>query len=510
MVLGELGSKITNALHRLQASTIVDEEVLTTMLADISRALLEADVNVRLVGEFREKVKIKVNLADSAAGMNRRKVIQRAVFEELTSMLDAGVVPYKPRKGRPNVIMFVGLQGSGKTTTVAKVAHFYQRKGWRTAMVCADTFRAGAFDQLKQNATKLRCPFYGSYTEADPVRIAEEGVAQFRADNYEIIIVDTSGRHRQEDALFEEMQEIRAAVEPDHIILVVDGTQGQAVFAQASAFNDSVDVGAVVLTKLDGHAKGGGALGAVAATSSPIQFLGTGEHFDDLDIFVPSSFVSRLLGMGDVRGLMEELKEVVDEEKQEELAERFSKGQFTLRDMYEQFQSVMKLGPIGKVMGMLPGMPSHLLGGGGPGGDQSTERVKRFMTMMDSMTDAELDGQMDKDLENSPSRIERIAYGSGSHPLEVQMLLRTHKQFEGVVKKMGKSSLMRGNDEQLAKQMARNPKQVLGQISKAMNPRMLAQMGGAQNVMQMMKEMSKMDGGGGPGGMPDLQGMFGM
>lgn len=492
MVLGELGSKITSALHRLQATTIVDEEVLTSMLADISRALLEADVNVRLVGEFREKVKIKVNLEDAAAGMNRRKVIQKAVFDELTSMLDAGVEPYKMRKGRPNVIMFVGLQGSGKTTTVAKVAHYYQRKGWRTAMVCADTFRAGAFDQLKQNATKLRCPFYGSYTEADPVRIAEEGVAQFRSDKYEVIIVDTSGRHRQEDALFEEMQEIRAAVEPDHVILVVDGTQGQAVFQQASAFNESVDVGSVILTKLDGHAKGGGALGAVAATSAPISFLGSGEHFDDLDVFNARSFVSRLLGMGDMRGLVEELKDVVDEEKQEELAERFSKGQFTLRDMYEQFSSVMKLGPIGKVMGMLPGMPANLFGGDGPGGDQSTERVKRFMTMMDSMTDEELDGGVE--LEKSPQRVDRIAFGSGSHPMDLDVLLRTHRQFEQVVRRMGKSSLMKGSDEQLAQKMKRNPRQVMGQLQKAMDPRMLAQMGGAQNVMQLMQEMGNMNG----------------
>ena len=167
-------------------------------------------------------------------------------------------------------------------------------------MVCADTFRAGAYDQLKQNATKLRCPFYGSYTEADPVAIAAEGVAQFRKEKYEVIIVDTSGRHRQEAALFEEMQEIRVAIEPDNVVFVLDATQGQAVHEQATSFHEAIDIGSVVVTKLDGHAKGGGALSAVAATGAPILFLGSGEHFDDFEPFVARSFVSRLLGMGDM------------------------------------------------------------------------------------------------------------------------------------------------------------------------------------------------------------------
>jgi len=176
--------------------------------------------------------------------------------------------------------------------------------------VCADTFRAGAFDQLKQNATKLRVPFYGSYTEADPVIIAEDGVKQFKKEKYEIIIVDTSGRHKQESALFEEMQEISASIKPNNTVLVVDATQGQAVYDQASAFHGAVDVGSVIVTKLDGGAKGGGALSAVAATESPIIFTGSGEHFEDLDPFNAESFVSKLLGYGDLRGLAEAFKSV--------------------------------------------------------------------------------------------------------------------------------------------------------------------------------------------------------
>eukprot|EP01041_Mallomonas_annulata_P005986 gene5986-12068_t len=484
MVLAELGDRLTKALRRLHSSTVVDDEVVSSIQQDICRALLEADVNVKIVGKLRNNIKTRLNLEEQAPGINRQKLVQRVVMEELVKMLNPSTKAYEMKKGKPNVVMFVGLQGAGKTTTIGKFANYYQRKGWRTAMVCADTFRAGAFDQLKQNATKLRVPFYGSYTEADPVRIAEEGVEQFRKEKFEVIIVDTSGRHRQEEALFDEMQEIQAAVKPDNIVFVMDATQGQAVFDQATAFKEAVPVGSVIITKLDGHAKGGGALSAVAATDSPIIFLGSGEHFDDLDPFNAESFVSRLLGLGDVRGLMEEMKSVVDMDKQPEMEDKFSKGIFTLRDMYEQFQNVMKLGPLSKVMGMIPGMPSWMTQQPSGGGDDGNDRIKTFMCIMDSMTDLELDGKVDI----STSRLFRIARGSGVHPEYVQVLLKCHKQFEGVVKKMGKSGLMNGGEKMMNQRMMRNP-----QLSRAMDPKMLAQMGGAGNVMNMMKEMAKMD-----------------
>jgi len=500
MVLQELGSKLTAALQKMQSVTVISEEVLDRMLKDIASALLEADVNVKLVMELRKAIKVRANLEEGSAGANRRKLIQRAVVEELASMVDPGVEPHEIKKNQPNVIMFVGLQGAGKTTTIAKFANHYQRKGFKCCMVCADTFRAGAYDQLRQNATKLRCPFYGSYTEADPVRIAAEGVAQFKKDKYEVIIVDTSGRHKQETALFEEMQEIRAAIEPDNVVFVLDATQGQAVHEQATSFHEAIDIGSVVITKLDGHARGGGALSAVAATGAPILFLGSGEHFDDFEAFSAQSFVSRLLGMGDMAGLVQNIKDTIGDDKQssDELMEKFTKGSFTLRDMYEQFENVMKLGPLSKVMAMIPGLPSM----GGGAGDEGGDRLKRFMYIMDSMTDDELDARVD--LNKSPSRIERIARGSGTHPMEVQQLLKCHKQFEGVVSKMGKSGLMKGGDANMAKQMQRNPNNVMQQLHKAMDPRMLQQMGGAQNLMNMMKEMNRLEGEGGGGGLGAL------
>lgn len=296
MVLAELGGKLRDSLRKLQSPSgdAITAETLNGILSGISRALIESDVNVKLVMTLRSNIQKKVgalvssdNANSAANNANIARLVQRAVVDELTSMLtpngENATKAYVMKRGKPNIILFVGLQGAGKTTSIAKYAHYYQRKGWKTAMVCADTFRAGAFDQLKQNATKLRIPFYGSYTEADPVLIAEEGVERFISDGYEIIIVDTSGRHRQEETLFEEMQEISAAVRPDNTIFVMDATQGQAVYDQALAFHGAVNVGSVIVTKLDGHAKGGGALSAVSATGSPIVFLGSGERFEVRD-----------------------------------------------------------------------------------------------------------------------------------------------------------------------------------------------------------------------------------
>ena len=262
MVLADLGRKINAALNSLNKATVIDEDVLNAMLKEVSRALLEADVNIKLVKQLSENVKGAINFDETARGLNKRHMIQQAVFQELITLVDPKVKPYQPKKGKCNVIMFVGLQGSGKTTTCTKMAWYYKKKGWKACLVCADTFRAGAYDQLKQNATKARIPFYGSYTEPDPVVIAKDGVDMFKDEGFEIIIVDTSGRHYQEDSLFEEMLAVSNAVDPHNVVFVMDASIGQACEAQAKAFKDQVNVGSVVITKLDGHAKGGGALSA--------------------------------------------------------------------------------------------------------------------------------------------------------------------------------------------------------------------------------------------------------
>merc|ERR1719197_731964 len=428
MVLQELGQKITGAFRKLNQAPIIDDELLDEVLKDIAAALLHADVNVKYVSELRSNVKKRVLLETDAAGANKRKLIQKAVVEELVRLVTSDKQPYKLEKGSCNVIMFVGLQGSGKTTTCTKYAHYYNRKGWKTALVCSDTFRAGAFDQLRQNAAKVRIPFYGDYNETDPVKIAEEGVKLFRKEKYDLIIVDTSGRHKQETALFEEMQQVEEVVKPDDIVFIMDSHIGQACYEQAKAFRECVNVGSVIVTKLDGHAKGGGALSAVAATNSPIVFLGLGEHFDEFQTFEAQSFVSRLLGMGDLKGLFQTITEAMPLDKQPGLLSKISKGQFSLRDLYEQFQNLQKMGPMGQIMQMIPGMAQLMPKGAEKEG---VRRIKRFMVMMDSLTDDELDCVV----QFNDSRRIRVAKGSGSSTAEVTQLLDEYKRMEKMVGK---------------------------------------------------------------------------
>lgn len=504
MVLADLGRKITAALHSLGKATVIDEEVLNGMLKEICAALLESDVNIMLVKKLREGVKKAIDFDEVAQGLNKRIIIQQAVFQELVKLVDPGIKPYQPKKGKANVIMFVGLQGSGKTTTCTKLAYYYKKKNWKACLVCADTFRAGAYDQLKQNATKAGIPFYGSYTEVDPAVIAGDGVDMFKAEGFEIIIVDTSGRHKQEDSLFEEMLAVSNAVGPDNVVFVMDASIGQACEAQAKAFKDKVDVGSVVITKLDGHAKGGGALSAVAATQSPVIFIGTGEHIDNLELFEEKAFVSKLLGMGDIQGLMEKVKDLNMDEEQ--MMKDIQKGRFTLRNMYEQFQNIMKLGPISQVMGMIPGLSSVFGQAGGQVSDQeSMKRLKKLMTIMDSMNDKELDDvEATKTFMKQPTRVSRVAQGAGVMEVEVHALLDQYKKFSGVVKQMGGVKELFKDEKQMKNLNPAKMGKVYQSMAKAMDPQMLRAIGGMGGIESMMKQMQA--GGAMPGGM-GMQGL---
>merc|ERR1719394_1353702 len=490
---------ITGALHNLSKATIINEDVLNSLLKEVCSALLEADVNIKLVKQLRENVKTCIDFEEMAQGHNKRKIIQQAVFQELVKLVDPGVKPHVPVKGQANVIMMVGLQGSGKTTTCTKLAYQYQKKGWKSCLVCADTFRAGAYDQLKQNATKARIPFYGSYTEVDPVIIAADGVDMFKNEGFEMIIVDTSGRHKQEDSLFEEMLAVSNAIDPDNVIFVMDASIGQACEAQARAFKEKVDVGSVIISKLDGHAKGGGALSAVAATNSPIIFIGTGEHIDDFEQFKTKAFIQKLLGMGVV-------EDMGLDKNNAQLMKKIQHGEFTLRDMYEQFTNVMKMGPFSQIMGMIPGFSQDFMTKGCE--QESQSKLKRLMTIMDSMNDGELDdADGAKKFSKEPNRVKRVANGAGVEEREVQELLKQYAKFSQVVKKMGGiKGLFKGGN--MNKQV--NPRdidQINRQMAGMMDPGVLKQMGGMAGLQNMMKQMQ---GSAGPGGVPDMAQMENM
>ncbi|CAF1371064.1 unnamed protein product [Rotaria magnacalcarata] len=360
MILVDLARRLLSTTRTLRNATIINEQILNEALSEICRALLEADVNAQLVKQLRENIKQAINLEETPGRLNINQLIESVVFTELVRLIDSEVRAWQPAKNKANIVLFVGLQGSGKTTTCTKYAYHYMRRGWKTALVCADTFRAGAFDQLKQNATKARIPFYGSYTESDPLLVAMDGIETFRNDNFELIIVDTSGRHAQEESLFEEMLHISNGIQPDNIIFVVDASIGQACELQAKAFKSKVDVGSVIITKLDGHGKGGGALSAVAATKSSIIFIGTGEHIDGFEVFETKQFIGKLLGHGNIAGLTERMHELKLENNSRLITNLIS-GQFKIRDMYELFQTIEKMGPVGQIIDMIPGLDTEFL-----------------------------------------------------------------------------------------------------------------------------------------------------
>ena len=477
------------------------------MIKEICAALLEADVNVKLVGTLRKSIKATVNFKELPPAVNKKRLIQKTVFDELVKLVDPHAEPFKPKKGKPNVIMFVGLQGSGKTTTCTKLARHYQSRGFKSCLVCADTFRAGAFDQLKQNATKAKIPYYGSLTQTDPAVVAREGVDKFKKERFEIIIVDTSGRHRQEQDLFNEMVQIQTAVKPDQTIMVLDATIGQQAEAQSKAFKETADYGAIIITKTDGHASGGGAISAVAATHTPIVFIGTGEHMLDLERFSPQPFVSKLLGMGDMAGLVEHVQSLKLDQK--DTMKHIAEGVFTVRDLRDQLQNIMKMGPLSKMAGMIPGLGQMM---GGMDDEEGSVKMKRMIYVCDSMTDKELDSD-GKIFVEQPTRMTRVACGSGTSVREVEDVLSQQRMMAGMAKKMGG---MGKNMQRAQGAMGGGNRQ---QQMAAMQKR-LQSMGGAgrggpggMDMGALMKMMGGGDGGAGGmggGGMPDMQSMMKM
>lgn len=408
--------------------------------------------------------------------------------------------------------------------------------------MCADTFRAGAFDQLKQNAAKASIPFYGSYTETDPVAIAKGGVASFKRNKFDIIIVDTSGRHKQEKDLFTEMVDIGNAVKPTQTIMVLDASIGQAAEAQSRAFKDAAGYGALFVTKLDGHAKGGGAISAVASTKTPIIFIGTGEHIHDIEPFRARPFISKMLGMGDLTGLMDTVEEVQMntevQERQKDMMKKIQEGgTFTLRDWREQITSLMKMGPMSKLAGMIPGMNQMMSGANGDA--MASNKFKSMLYITDSMTPAELDSDgspfmvpiktrtVEPKAKDAPkpkpklrltARAYRVARGSGTSVREVEEFLMQYRTIAKMVKKMGgkqgwlkqmQSGRRTGGAPMLPPGMSRE--QVM-KMQSALPPdikAMLRQPGGREQLMKQMQSGQIPPSLAGMGGMPGLPGMGG-
>ncbi|OGD49248.1 signal recognition particle [Candidatus Bathyarchaeota archaeon RBG_13_46_16b] len=424
MTLERLGSSLYEAIKKVFKASVVDEATVKELVQDIQRALLQADVNVKLVLEISKRIGERALNEKVPPGVSRREHIIKVVYEELTRFLGEKPVPVKIEPGKRKTIMLVGIQGSGKTTNGAKLARYFQKRGMKPALICADTFRPGAYAQLQQLANRINVPLYGDPKAKDSLKVVNEGLKQFT--DKDIVIIDTSGRHKEEQELIKEMKALEKNIKPDEVMLVIDGTIGQQALVQAKAFNEATPIGSILVTKLDGSARGGGALSAVAATGAPIKFIGTGEKVEDIEPFVPSRFVGRLLGMGDLETLLDKVREA-EVKVPEKKAKAILSGKFTLTDMYEQFEAVKGMGTFRKLLKMLPGMsyniPEEML-------NTAEDRLEKWRVMIQSMTQQEKDNPK---IFNS-SRMKRVARGSGTSEKEVKELLKQYVMMRRMLK----------------------------------------------------------------------------
>ena len=426
-----LAHRLQDALGDLGRRPRLDEETVTRATREIRLALLEADVDFEVVKQFVGAVRERALDQEVLKGLDPGQQVVKIVHEELTELM--GSSDSKLAFGRPpTVVLLCGLQGSGKTTTAAKLAlHLRKHERKTPGLVAADLQRPAAIDQLEQLGRQLQVPVYRTET-SDPVVAAREGLARATADGCDVVIVDTAGRLQIDEALMDELVRVRDEVKPLNVLLVVDAMTGQEAVSIARAFQEHVSFDGVVLTKLDGDARGGAALSVKAITGRPVKFASVGEKVDQLEVFHPDRMASRILGMGDVLTLIEKAEQAVEAEEQEALEQRMLQGQFTFDDFLASTQMLKKMGPLKGVMKMLPGMGRQL-----DGLDVDERQMARIEAIVLSMTPRE---RGTPHLINGPRR-RRIAAGSGTTIEDVNRLLQARKQMEKLMKGMGKGKL---------------------------------------------------------------------
>ena len=429
-MLDGLSSRLQHTLRNLKGEGRVSERHIQDTMREIRMALLEADVNFKVVKEFVATLREKALGRDVLESLTPAQQVIKIVRDELVDLLGRNPVPLEFKKQPPSVFMMVGLQGSGKTTTTGKLALWLSRKGRRPLVVSTDVYRPAAIEQLSIIGRAIDIPVFESESR-DPVEIASEAWRHCRNMGYDSLIIDTAGRLHIDEALMDELERIRAEVEPQETLLVADAMTGQDAVNSASEFNRRMELTGVILTKLDGDARGGAALSIRAVTGTPIKFVGIGEKYDALEPFHPDRLAGRILGMGDILTLIEKAEEAADERQAQEVLDKIRKDQFTLEDFRDQLRQIRKLGPLEQIIGMLPQV--------GPlkGLDRlhfDEKQLNHFEAIINSMTPKErihhklIDG----------SRRKRIARGSGRPVSEVNRLIKQYVQARKMMKTMSK------------------------------------------------------------------------
>ncbi|MCR4285100.1 MAG: signal recognition particle receptor subunit alpha [archaeon] len=417
MVLERLGSALKDGIKKISNAIFVDKKLIDGIVKDIQKSLIEADVNIELVFALSQKIK-KLAYDEKIRGIEKKEQLVKLIHDEILYLLGEKTELKLPKKAK---LMFLGLYGAGKTTTIAKLGFYFAKRGRKVALLGLDTQRPAAMDQLEQMAKKANVAVFIDKKEKDPLKIIKNYEKDL--EKYDLILIDTAGRDGLNKELIKEIERINKATKPDYRILVMPADIGQAAKTQASEFQKALSIDGVVITRMDGTSKAGGALTACAETKAPVYFIGVGEQIHEVETFDPESFIQRLLGMGDLQGLLEKVKSATTEKQQKRMEARLGEGKFTLLDLYSQLEQMNKMGGMDKLMGMVPGIsaakvPKDVL-------KKQEEKMKHWKTAISSMTEEEIENP--EIIEKQTNRIKRIAKGSSTTTTEIRELLKQYK-----------------------------------------------------------------------------------
>jgi signal recognition particle subunit SRP54 len=427
-----LSDKLQATLGDLRGHGTLSEEDVSKAMREIRLALLEADVNFQVVKEFVARVRERAAGVEVTKSLTPGQEVVKIVHDELTAIMGQGGSKLAFAGRPPTIILLAGLQGSGKTTAAAKLALLLRKEGKAPALVAADLQRPAAIDQLDQLGKQIQIPVYLDRSTKDAVKVAKEGLDQARAQGRDVLIVDTAGRLHIDEELMNELAAVRKELKPHNILLVLDSMTGQDAVSVAEAFAARIDFDGIVLTKLDGDARGGAALSVKAVTDKPVKLASTGEKLDQLEYFHPDRMASRILGMGDVLTLIERAEAAVEEDEQAALEKRLMQGRFTFEDFLQAYKMMRRMGPMKSIMGMIPGMGKQL-----QGVDVDERQLARVEAMVLSMT---VEERRNPEIIKG-SRRARIATGSGTSVQQVNQLLQMRKQMEKMMKQMGRGKM---------------------------------------------------------------------
>ena len=437
-MLEKLSAVLRKTTDKIANAVFLDKDLVDSIVKDLQRALIEADVNIHLVLEITKKIKNSA-LDERIKGLEKKEHIVKLLHDEIMSLLGK---KREIKLKEKNTFMLVGLYGSGKTTTISKLASYYSKRGIKTCAIGLDVHRPAAAEQLKQSCTKLNIPVFISPEEKNPSKIWK--MYEKEISQYGLVLVDTAGRDSLEEDLIKEIKSINKLVKPTETILCITADIGQTAKKQAQAFKDALDITGVIITKMDSTAKAGGALTACSEVKAPVVFIGTGEKTSDLEQFDPESFLSRLLGMGDLKSLMEKIHSVVDKDKIEEQQKKLKEGKFTLKDFQSQLDSMESLGSFDKIISLIPGLGNVKEKISEQQMEAQQNKVKHWKHAINSMTKEEVENP--HLIEKETSRIQRISKGSGTSTSDIRAMLKQYNMLMEMMK--SQSSLSEGNLDQ--------------------------------------------------------------